>query len=233
MRNTAYVVVLAALACAAVAHAAPPKRDPAYRVTVKGVFVEQENEALAPSGGCSTGTGTRTISFESVPPLVLNASKLARAANGLVALKVTEKRSVTAGGPTCYDDANGCGSVSYTVGANGTGVGLLNGTDGRFTFFMTSIRPDPFAGACTGIDHAWKAQGTPGSSGAVSIVNVPPGQVWSTEPGGRQYWQNVTRAQLFDGKPHTIAWSDQGPDTRTHSIATYSLWWTVTLTPVP
>lgn len=240
MRATTLVAVIAALASAAVAHAATPKQNPSYRVSITGSLTENDTVSSS-SSGCAPAAATRTISFHNAAPLVQRASQLAYARNGVFELQASEHRSVTLGyaqGLQCYDDAAGCGTVAYTIGSTGTGVGLLNGKDGRFTLFFTSIKPDPFGGKCTGLNHAWRPEGTPGSSGAVAIVNYPPPAIWAIPPHlfqslDRTYWRSLTRSDLYSGKSRTIAFTDQGTDPQSSRGAAYVITWTVELTPVP
>ncbi|HET8893869.1 MAG TPA: hypothetical protein VFM96_07225 [Gaiellaceae bacterium] len=239
MRATT-VVVIAALTSAAAVHAATPKQDPAYRVSITGSLTETDT-VNASSSGCAPAEAMRTISFHNAAPLVQRASQLAYARNGVFELQATEHRSVTLGygqGLQCNDDDVGCGTVTYTIGSVGTGVGVLNGKEGRFTLFFTSIKPDPFGGKCSGLNHAWRPEGTPGSSGAVSIVNFPPPAIWAIPPHpfqslDRPYWRPLTRIDLYSGKQRMIAFTDNGTEPPSSRGATHTMTWTVQLTPVP
>lgn len=214
-RLGAIAFVLAAVAAPAALAAAPP--GPSYRVVIHATLDETAHRGL---GGTCGEDATRHVVITNEKPLTLSASRLAKAQNSLFELAATESRTDAYSGDCTgltLDPTSGCGTVQYTIGSVGTGVGFLSRRSSVFTLFYTRISTDPYAGTCAA--GVWGTAPTPGSSGKVWVSDFPPSHSGGLGP-------TVDRSKLAAGKRFVVDWSTSAASPADYYGDTDS--WTVT-----
>jgi hypothetical protein len=231
-----------------------PNTNPRFSVEAVSTIIRHhvQHTAAAPqANGCVfhvDADATEQITTELARPAVLTYNDLLAGVKPFAVLMAEETRGgyytygfqdgcpLLAQSPRYVSDTSGCGTESFKIVSDGTAVGFNPGTH-QFGFSWLYDSRDPFDGFCV---HDVFATNDIGDAAGLSI-SIPP-LPWQSGPNATPGWTSVDPSSLLTGKPVVVHYQHTGT---VGSVTppggappyneigdTYSVSWTVTLTPV-
>ncbi len=249
-----WVWLATTVVAACLAPQAQAASNPSFKVTVTSTFVRHHVVHVARTplpNGCSLRTdsdATQKVVAKTAQPVVVTLRELQHGVDRFAGLGARETRrgSYRYGyndgcpylqtNPAEISDTSGCGTRSSYILSEKVKLGFLRGTN-HFRFAYERTGPDAFVGKCLVEVFVGENEYRPGAES----VSMPP-QQWLKKPQ-RRWWTTLAAAKLRSGKRVVVRWKDSAtfstppfgdPAGYTEFVDndTYTVSWTVTLTPV-